>query len=105
MTIYKNDNAFDTSNVSIENGKVKKYSKTFNSNEFSHIDFGLSIFKKSVFSDYSLNRNFDLSDVFTSLCDDNQLAAFEVKERFYEVGSSSGIRDFSDYLNRSKNVL
>lgn len=105
MTIYKNNNEFDTSNVSFEFGKVKKYSKTSNSNEFTYIDFGLSIFNKNVFSGYSLNRNFDLSDVFASLCDDNQLAAFEVKERFYEVGSSSGIRDFSDYLNRSKNVL
>jgi N-acetyl-alpha-D-muramate 1-phosphate uridylyltransferase len=105
MTIYKNDNAFDTSNVNFENGKVKKYSKTPDSIEFRHIDFGLSIFNKSIFNRYSLNKNFDLSDVFSGLCKDNQLAAFEVKERFYEVGSVSGIRDLSDYINRSKNVL
>jgi NDP-sugar pyrophosphorylase family protein len=105
MTIYKNNNEFDRSNVSFESGKVKKYSKTSNSNEFQYIDYGLSIFKKSVFDNYILNENFDLSDIFSALCKESKLAAFEVKERFYEVGSVSGIRDFSDYLNGSKNVL
>jgi NDP-sugar pyrophosphorylase family protein len=92
-------------NVSFEFDKVKNYSKASNSSEFNYIDFGLSFFNKSVFDIYSLDANFDLSDTFSALCKANQLAAFEVKERFYEVGSISGISDFTNYIKRSQNVI
>ena len=105
MTIYKNSNKFDTSNVSFEFNKVKNYSKASNSSEFNYIDFGLSFFNKSVFDAYSLDAKFDLSETFSALCKANQLAAYEVKERFYEVGSISGISDFTEYINRSQNVI
>jgi len=105
MTIYKNDNELDASNVFFEFGKVKKYSKGAKSDEFNYIDFGLSFFNKSVFSQYRPDQNFDLSETFSDLCKSNQLAAYEVKERFYEVGSISGISDFTEYIKRSQNVI
>lgn len=105
MTIYENNNELDASNVHFEFGKVKNYSKASNSSEFNYIDYGLSFFNKSVFDVYSLNENFDLSDTFSALCKANQLAAYEVKERFYEVGSISGISDFTEYIKRSQNVI
>jgi NDP-sugar pyrophosphorylase family protein len=105
MSIYKNNNEFDSSNVHFAFGKVKNYSKTSNSDEFNYIDFGLSFFNKNVFDRYGLDENFDLSDVFSALCKANQLAAYEVKQRFYEVGSISGISGFTDYIKRSQNVI
>ena len=105
MTIYKNDNELDASNVFFESGKVKKYSKGSKSDEFNYIDFGLSFFNKSVFSQYRPDQNFDLSETFSDLCKANRLAAYEVKERFYEVGSISVISDFTEYIKRSQNVI
>jgi len=105
MTIYKNNNELDASNVFFEFGKVKKYSKGSKSSEFNYIDFGLSVFNKSVFSQYKLDDNFDLSETFSALSKANRLAAYEVKDRFYEVGSISGISDFTEYIKRSQNVL
>jgi len=105
MSIYKNNNEFDRSNVHFAFGKVKNYSKTSNSSHFNYIDFGLSFFNKNVFDRYSFDENFDLSDVFSALCKANQLAAYEVQQRFYEVGSISGISGFTDYIKRSQNVI
>jgi NDP-sugar pyrophosphorylase family protein len=105
MSIYKNNNEFDSSNVHFAFGKVKNYSKTSNSDDFNYIDFGLSFFNKNVFDRYGFDENFDLSDVFSALCKANQLAAYEVKQRFYEVGSISGISGFTDYIKRSQNVI
>jgi NDP-sugar pyrophosphorylase family protein len=105
MSIYKNNNEFDSSNVHFEFGKVKNYSKVSNSDGFNYIDFGLSFFNKSIFGGHGLDEKFDLSDTFSALCKADQLAAFEVKQRFYEVGSVRGISDFTEYIKRSRNVI
>ena len=105
MSIYKNNNEFDSSNVHFEFGKVKNYSKNSKSDRFNYIDYGLSFFHKSIFEVHSLDEKFDLSDTFSALCKADQLAAFEVKQRFYEVGSAGGISDFTEYIKRSRNVL
>jgi hypothetical protein len=40
----------------------------------------------------------DLADVYRALLDRNELAGFEVGERFYEVGSFAGMAELSDML-------
>lgn len=105
MTIYKNNNKLDASNILFQFGKIKNYSKVSKTSEFNYIDFGLSVFNKSVFEDYSFNQFFDLSDTFSVLSKASRLAGYEIKERFYEVGSMSGISDFTDYIIRSQDVI
>jgi NDP-sugar pyrophosphorylase family protein len=105
MTVYQNNGAFDNSNVSIESGLIKRYSKDKNDKKFTHIDFGLSIFSKKVFESYSLEEKFDLSDAFNELSNLGVLGGLELNERFYEVGSFGGIIDFTNYIKRSNNVI
>jgi hypothetical protein len=40
----------------------------------------------------------DLSTVFHQLSLEGRLAGFEATERFYEIGSPSGLRDFESYV-------
>ena len=42
---------------------------------------------------------FDLADLYHLLSIENQLAGFEVKERFYEIGSHQGIKETELYLS------
>ena len=105
MTIYQNNGAFDNSNVTIESGLIKRYSKNKNYEKFTHIDFGLSIFSKNIFESYNLEETFDLSDIFTKLANLGILGGLELYERFYEVGSFRGIIDFTNYIKWSKNVI
>lgn len=102
MTVYHNDNKFDTSNVVYKNEKIALYSKKQRLSEMTYIDFGLGILRKSHFKSFPVDFNFDLSDIYESLSVDGYLLGYESSERFYEIGSLKGIEDISNYLKQSK---
>lgn len=94
MTIYKNDNELEPSNVLLRHGEIVKYDKKINSLEMTYIDYGLGVFKKNAFA----MDCFDLSDVYTYLIDEDRLANYIVEERFYEIGSKKGIEETEKYI-------
>jgi NDP-sugar pyrophosphorylase family protein len=91
MTVYHNQGRFDTSNVVFANGEIKVYDKKVQLSEMQHIDYGLSLFKASAFADFPADQPFDLADVLGGLVREKQLAGYEVRERFYEIGSPAGL--------------
>lgn len=105
MTVYANHGKFDESNVDFSGGVLRRYQKGLNSPEMTHIDYGLSCFDKSVFSQFSSTSSLDLAEVCTRLASQNLLAGYEVVERFYEIGSHKGILDFTAYLERNLSEL
>ncbi len=98
MTIYRNEGNFDTSNVEAKNGSILRYNKKNRTPAMCYIDYGLGAFQSSVFEQLPANEVRDLADVYQSLLADRDLAAYEVKERFYEIGSPSGIADLEQHL-------
>ena len=103
MTIFKNEDLFDTSNVLYNNGKIL-YSKMNRSADMNYIDYGFSVVSKNIFNSYSIFDKFDLSVVFEKLSLDGQLGAFEVTNRFYEIGSFQGITDIESYLKKTNSI-
>ena len=99
ISIYKNRNLFDRSNVSIK-GKNLLYKKNTKNKNFAYIDYGLIIFGKNAKKYLPRKKVFDLSDFFHYLSKKNLLSFAVVKERFYEIGSIKGIRDFKKYLKK-----
>jgi NDP-sugar pyrophosphorylase family protein len=63
-----------------------------------HIDYGLAAFHRSVFADLPADEKCDLATVFQRLLHEGNLAAFEVRERFYEIGSPAGLLDTERFL-------
>jgi NDP-sugar pyrophosphorylase family protein len=63
-----------------------------------HIDYGFSVFRAEVFRGLPLNQQTDLATVFETLVSRGQLAAFEVHQRFYEVGSFSGLTELEAHF-------
>jgi N-acetyl-alpha-D-muramate 1-phosphate uridylyltransferase len=100
MTVLHNDSRWDRSNVVFRNGEVIEYDKTSWRPDMTHIDFGMSVLSRSVFSRFCENRVLDLAQIYTQLAKIGQLAALEVSDRFYEIGSPQGIRDTEIYLSR-----
>lgn len=96
MTVYANDNKYDVSNVVFQYGEILKYSKTDLVPEMKHIDYGFSIFNKSVFK--IMPDSFDLSKLMIQLIEQNQLAGYEVYNRFYEIGSFAGLCELESKL-------
>jgi NDP-sugar pyrophosphorylase family protein len=98
MTVLKNQNQWDMSNVEFDAGQVAEYNKTVIRPQMHYIDYGLSVLQSSVLQAYPAGKSFDLSKVYNHLSLAGDLAGYEVFERFYEIGSHQGIADTQAYL-------
>jgi N-acetyl-alpha-D-muramate 1-phosphate uridylyltransferase len=105
MTIYRNEGRWDSSNVDYSNQQIQTYDKVHRTENMQYIDYGLEIFSKRVFDHLKANTVYDLTQLFQDLLKKKQLAAFEVKERFYEIGSFAGIEELGYYLSRNKDFV
>jgi len=97
MTVFRNEGLWDTSNVEFDGGRILAYDKRQPTRRMHHIDYGLGVFHRRVFSESIPS---DLADLYRSQLDQGDLAAFEVAERFYEIGSKEGVLDLEEYLSR-----
>ncbi len=100
MTVFRNEGDFDTSNVEFNEGIIA-YDKLNRTSRMRHIDYGLGVFRSAVFADLPADQPFDLAAVYQDLLKQGQLAAYEVPERFYEIGSPQGIRELEGLLSGS----
>jgi N-acetyl-alpha-D-muramate 1-phosphate uridylyltransferase len=100
MTVLRNDNRWDRSNVRFKNGELIEYDKQSHGPDMSHIDYGVSVLSRDVFVNYEKSRVLDLADICRNLSMGGQLAALEVSGRFYEIGSPQGMRDTEEFLSR-----
>ena len=102
MTVYRNENRWDTSNVLFEDNQIVRYSKTKRTTAMQHIDYGLGVLQKDILNGYG--ERFDLADVYTTLAECGKLSGYEAQNRFYEIGSPSGLTELEEYL-RNENRL
>ena len=98
MTIIKNNNQWDISNVSFRDGKITEYNKETPKKGMEYIDYGLGAFRAEVFNSWPSNEKFDLSRVYNQISLSGQLNGLEVFQRFYEIGSLSGIEEANQYF-------
>jgi NDP-sugar pyrophosphorylase family protein len=106
ITVFKNDNKFDKSNVMFLDNQSIKYNKFHPVAEMNYIDYGLAVVSSSIFKNYTIDKNLDLANVYQHLSETNKLAGMKVHERFYEIGSLSGLEEIKKYfLKRKKNEL
>jgi NDP-sugar pyrophosphorylase family protein len=101
MTVYENHELYDASNVWFEGGEIVAYDKKNKRPEMHHIDYGLGVFSKDAFNGFPRDSVVDLAEVQKALVDTKQLAGYEMKSRFYEIGSHAGLNEL-DQLLRDK---
>ncbi|MBI3880595.1 MAG: nucleotidyltransferase family protein [Verrucomicrobia bacterium] len=100
MTVFENHGLYDTSNVVFRAGEIAVYDKRARLPEMHHIDYGLSLFRAAAFADWPADKPFDLAEVMQRLVAQRQLAGFEVKHRFYEIGSHTGLAELEKLLRK-----
>jgi len=98
MTVFENNGQWDTSNVIFEQGKILQYHKTAKDPAMRFIDYGIGAFDSRVFEAWEDAAVFDLATVQRYLLEQDQLAGYLVHERFYEIGSHSGLRETDEYI-------
>lgn len=96
MTVYRNEGRWGDSNVEYSDGRILAYDKKRRTAKMRHIDYGLGVFKKSVFE--NLHKPQDLENIYQDLLARGLLAAYESPKRFYEIGSPEGLEETRRYL-------
>ena len=98
MTVLRNGDRWDKSNVLFNNGKLVEYNKRTPTPDMAYIDYGLGVVSTDVLAPFPENETFDLAGVYQELSTKGQLAGLEVHERFYEIGSHEGLKEAEDYF-------
>jgi NDP-sugar pyrophosphorylase family protein len=102
MTVFENEGKFDASNAWFEGGAIRAYDKENKVPSMRHIDYGLGLFRKAAFDRLPRDEPVDLSQVQKALLARGQLAGFEVRQRFYEIGSPAGLRELDRILREPR---
>jgi NDP-sugar pyrophosphorylase family protein len=98
MTVFRNEGRWDASNVLFEDATIHSYTKKQPTPEMRYIDYGLGVFDPAAFSRWPEDKAFDLADVYSQLIAQRELAGYEVNQRFYEIGSPSGVAELDAFL-------
>jgi histidinol-phosphate phosphatase family protein len=98
MTVFRNEGRWDASNIEFTGGHIARYDKVDRTPEMRHIDYGLGAFDARIFRELPPDQVRDLASVYQDLLRRGELAGYEVAQRFYEIGSRSGIDELERYL-------
>jgi NDP-sugar pyrophosphorylase family protein len=97
MSVFQNHDRFDKSNTAVADDRVTFYSKEKREN-LKYIDYGVNLFRKEVIELIPNGEPYSMETLFNQLIERNELFAYEVKKRFYEIGSVSGLTEFTEYV-------
>jgi NDP-sugar pyrophosphorylase family protein len=105
MTVFRNDDQWDRSNIHFETGRVLTYSKVHRTPDMRHIDYGLGALRATALAPFPPGEPFDLAQVYQRLLEQDDLAAVEVVDRFYEIGSPEGLEATRAFLTAKSRGL
>ncbi len=103
MTVFRNAGKYAPSNTVVENGLVKYYSKKRHLKNMNYIDCGLGIIRKDSLKYLRQGESGDLAILNQALIKRQELLAYPIKKRFYDIGTFRGLADFRRYILRHKN--
>lgn len=98
MTVYRNEGKWDTSNVEFEDGRILAYSKKNRTPRMKYIDYGLGVFSAKAMEIVPAGETYDLAELYGKILEKGQLAGMEIHQRFYEIGSPSGLEETANFL-------
>lgn len=102
MVVYKNRNRYEPSNVAIDGTLVREYTKKEKTEDMTYIDYGTSILRKKALELIPPNQPYSLGELFGKLIPQQELLAYEVDKRFYQIGSKEGLEEFRMFVSRGE---
>jgi len=101
MTVHRNEGRWEVSNAVFAGGMVTRYEKGLDPPppDMCFVDYGLSALRGAVVLETVPSTGpSDLADAFGALSRAGRLAGFEATERFFEIGTPSGLADLERHL-------
>jgi len=105
MVVYRNLDQYDTSNTVVELGLVREYSKRRKSSGMSYVEFGVTFLQRTTLELVPANSPVDLEDLYRPIIESGEMAALEVKQRIFEIGSPQGLEEFRKLAESGKILL
>ena len=96
MTVLRNRGRWDVSNAVLRGGRVVRYDKAHPAPEMEWIDYGLGVLTPAALD--AAPDAPDLADVYRALARSGELAGFEARERFYEIGTPGALAETEAFL-------
>lgn len=100
MVVFENNGKWDRSNVLFKAGMVLCHDKHQALPDMRFIDYGFSVLSAGALDGIPVDQPADLAYLYRDLAARDQLAGFEVTERFYEIGSPEGLEETRALLGR-----
>jgi NDP-sugar pyrophosphorylase family protein len=97
MSVLRNEGRWDASNAVFGDGMVRRYDKRAPTAEMRWIDYGLGGFTAGALAGVGEQER-DLAGLYGRLAELGQLCGYEASERFYEIGTPSGLRETDAFL-------
>jgi NDP-sugar pyrophosphorylase family protein len=104
MSVYRNCDRYERSNTVIEGGLVKKFSKKEKNKDMVYIEYGANLLRKAALELIPEGLPYSLDELFPELIGRKELLAYEVRERFYQIGSPEGLEEFKRYVKQTSGV-
>jgi len=101
MVVYQNFDKYDTSNLIVKNGRVIRYGGQ-NTKDMTYVDYGVGLFRKKTLNNVPKDTFYSTNDLFSDLIKQKELLAFEVKKRFYHIGTPEALAEFKKYIETKK---
>lgn len=103
MTIFKNENRLDKSNVFYEEGTFF-YDKKTPSPSMRYIDYGVNVLSRDCMEEMEGEDAFDLADLLAEMSKKGELKPLEVPNRFYEIGTPEALARFQAYAAETLDI-
>ena len=105
MTVLRNDNQWDRSNVVFRDGELVRYDKRAQTPDMQYIDYGVAILRREALLRVPENEPYDLANLYSQLVAEGQMAGHEVTNRFYEIGTPAALEEARQYLEQKYRII
>jgi NDP-sugar pyrophosphorylase family protein len=105
MVVYRNQDRWDRSNVLVIHDRVAVYSKGARRPGMAYIDAGATVLRKSTLAMLPEQSPVGLHVLQQELATKGLLGAYQSPERFYEIGSFSGLAELEQMLAASSRTV
>ena len=99
MAVYENHNRYGKSDVVVSGGRVVRYDKEGLGMGMNWVNFGVSALRKRALALVPSGKECSEEEFYGELIKRDELLAFPVKERFYEIGSPKALGEFERFIS------
>lgn len=101
MAVLHNHDRYGPSDLRVVDGVVEEYDKQRHRPDLDWVNFGVSALRREALRLVQPDHFCDEETFYRKLIARRQLGAYEVRNRFYEIGSPAGLEQFREFVAAS----